>query len=87
MNNIAAQGFEPIISHTKKDGQSKWSVKEKLLLGLTPGEYMQQQVRNPFNWLLWVIYAVVNKIIPLAVFAAVEFSMATTLFIFKLIYK
>jgi len=37
--------------------------------------------------LLWVIYAVVNKIVPLAVFATIEFFMATTLFIFKLIYK
>lgn len=58
MNNLVAQGFEPVISHTKKDGQKRWSVKEKLLLGLTPGDYMKQQVRNPFNWILWVIYAV-----------------------------
>lgn len=37
--------------------------------------------------LLWVIYAVVNNIVPLAIFATIEFFMATTLFIFKLIYK
>lgn len=37
--------------------------------------------------LLWVVYAVINKIIPLAVFASIEFSMATTLFIFKLIFR
>ncbi len=36
---------------------------------------------------LWIVYAVVNTIIPLAIFASVEFLMATTLFIFKLIYK
>ncbi len=36
---------------------------------------------------LWVVYAVVNVIIPLAIFASVEFFMATTLFIFKLKYK
>lgn len=36
---------------------------------------------------LWATYAVVNKIAPLAIFATIEFSMATTLFIFKLIYK
>ncbi|MGV1098266.1 polysulfide reductase [Thiovibrio sp. JS02] len=33
-------------------------MKEKLLLGLTPKEYIAMQVRNPFNWLLWIIYAV-----------------------------
>ncbi|HIH14522.1 MAG TPA: hypothetical protein HA224_04690 [Nanoarchaeota archaeon] len=37
--------------------------------------------------LLWVIYAIANKIIPLAIFGVVEFSMATTLCAFKLIYK
>ncbi|HIJ98553.1 TPA: hypothetical protein H1005_01245 [archaeon] len=37
--------------------------------------------------LLWIIYGVVNKIAPLAIFGTVEFSMATALFIMKLIYK
>jgi len=37
--------------------------------------------------LLWVIYAVVNNIVPLAIFTTIEFLMATTLFVFKLIYK
>ena len=37
--------------------------------------------------LLWVIYAVVNKIAPLAIFTTIEFFMVTTLCIFKLIYK
>lgn len=36
---------------------------------------------------LWVVYAVANKILPLAIFASVEFLMATTLFVLKLIYK
>jgi Ni/Fe-hydrogenase subunit HybB-like protein len=58
MNNIAVEGFKPISSHVKSDGQSRWSVKEKIFLGLTPGQYMKQQARNPFNWILWVIYAV-----------------------------
>ena len=57
MNRLVGRGFQPIASHTKPDG-SRWSVKEKLLLGLTPGEYMQVQMRNPFNWLLWGIYAI-----------------------------
>ena len=37
--------------------------------------------------LLWIIYAIVNVIVPLAVFGFIEFSMAVTLFIFKLIHK
>jgi MtN3 and saliva related transmembrane protein len=37
--------------------------------------------------LLWVVYAVVNVIVPLAIFAFIEFSMTTTLFIFKLVYR
>jgi len=36
---------------------------------------------------LWIIYAIVNNIVPLAIFATIEFSMATALFIMKLIYK
>ena len=37
--------------------------------------------------LLWVVYATVNKILPLLIFAAVEFLMTFSLFIMKLIYK
>ena len=36
---------------------------------------------------LWIIYAIVNMILPLAVFGLIEFSMAFTLLIFKFIYK
>lgn len=57
MNRLVGRGFQPIASHVKPDG-TRWSVKEKLLLGLTPSEYMAVQMRNPFNWLLWVIYAI-----------------------------
>ena len=57
MNRLVGRGFQPIASHVKPDG-TRWSVKEKLLLGLTPKEYMAVQVRNPFNWLLWLIYAI-----------------------------
>ena len=36
---------------------------------------------------LWVVYAVFNRIIPLAVFASVEFLMTFSLFILKILYK
>ena len=36
---------------------------------------------------LWIVYAIIQVIMPLAVFGIVEFSMAFTLLIFKFIYK
>ena len=57
MNSLKSQGFAPVVSHLKKDG-NEWSVKEKIMLGLSPKEYWAVQLRNPFNWVLWAIYAV-----------------------------
>ena len=57
MNSLKSQGFAPVVSDLKKDG-SAWTVKEKIMLGLSPKEYMAVQLRNPFNWVLWAIYAV-----------------------------
>jgi len=37
--------------------------------------------------LLWVTYAVKNSIIPLGLFASIEFLLSFTLFLFKLKYK
>ncbi|HTP63892.1 MAG TPA: polysulfide reductase, partial [Geobacteraceae bacterium] len=45
-------------SHFKVPGRKKWSLMDKLLLGLTPREYISQAVRNPFNWLLAAVFAV-----------------------------
>ncbi len=36
----------------------KWTLMEKLLLGLTPRQYLAQALRNPFNWILAAIFAV-----------------------------
>ncbi|MCK5192472.1 MAG: polysulfide reductase [Desulfobulbaceae bacterium] len=57
MNKLKARGFSPVVTHRKEDG-SRWTVKEKLMLGLTPKEYWGTQFRNPFNWLIAIIYAV-----------------------------
>ncbi|GAM08880.1 hypothetical protein OR1_01154 [Geobacter sp. OR-1] len=43
--------------HRNSDGR-KWTFMEKLLLGLTPKEYLQQALKNPFNWILAVIFAI-----------------------------
>ena len=36
---------------------------------------------------IWVIYATLNSIIPLLIFASIELLITTSLFILKLIYK
>ena len=36
---------------------------------------------------LWIVYAIIQTIMPLAVFGIVEFCMAFSLLIFKFIYK
>jgi len=62
MNKVASKGYVPIDSHTKENGE-RWTVKEKIFLGLSPGEYFKQQSKNPFNWILWIIYAVGTPLI------------------------
>ncbi len=58
MFNFSATKHEiPIVSHLKPDG-SKWTLKEKLWLGLSPKDYRAQFLRNPVNWVLIVIFAV-----------------------------
>jgi len=47
----------PIADHFKTDG-SQWTLKEKLLLGLSFTDYRKQFFRNPFNWLIIAIFAV-----------------------------
>jgi MtN3 and saliva related transmembrane protein len=36
---------------------------------------------------LWVVYAIANRILPLAIFGVIEFSLALTLFVFKSIFR
>ncbi len=47
----------PLADHNKKDGTT-WSIKEKLLFGLSFQDYRKQFIRNPVNWLLFGIFAV-----------------------------
>ncbi len=46
----------PIVHHLKADG-TEWTIKEKLWLGLSIGEYKKQFFRNPVNWLMMGIFA------------------------------
>lgn len=47
----------PITGHQKEDSTT-WSVRDKLLLGLSFREYVQQLVRNPVNWLLLGLFSI-----------------------------
>jgi len=58
MNRYIANGVKTVDSHYKVSGRQKWDLKDKLLLGLTPWQYIIQAVRNPFNWILGAIFAV-----------------------------
>ena len=58
MNRYKRDGVETVDSLYKNAGETKWSLKEKLLLGLTPQQYIAQALRNPFNWILAIIFAI-----------------------------
>jgi Ni/Fe-hydrogenase subunit HybB-like protein len=58
MNKYRANGVGVVDSMYKVPGKTKWSLMEKLFLGLTPGQYIAQAVRNPFNWLLGAIFLI-----------------------------
>jgi Ni/Fe-hydrogenase subunit HybB-like protein len=58
MNKLATHNPAiPLVDHYKPDG-SKWTLKEKLRLGLTPGEYTKQLIGNWVNWILLIIFVV-----------------------------
>jgi Ni/Fe-hydrogenase subunit HybB-like protein len=58
MNRYKREGLPVVDSLDKVPGKTKWTLMEKLLLGLTPQQYVAQALRNPFNWLLAIIFAV-----------------------------
>ena len=58
MKNFIKEGFKPVDSLNDPDDGHRWSIMQKLLLGLSPQEYFQQLRRNPLNWLLFLIFAV-----------------------------
>ena len=58
MKKLKTQGVRIIDSLYNLPEKRKWTLQEKLLLGLTPQQYIAQALRNPFNWLLGIIFAV-----------------------------
>ena len=57
MKKLASYGIKPHDSELKADGK-KWTLMEKLFLGLTLDQYIGQVIRNKFNWLLAIIFAI-----------------------------
>jgi len=58
MRSLIKKGYRPITSAVNESSQEKWTTKEKLLLGLTPKEYLNQAIKNPFNWILGLVFVV-----------------------------
>ena len=58
MKFLMKHGVQPLDSHVNNKNDKKWSLIDKLLLGLTPGQYLGQALRNPFNWILGLIFAI-----------------------------
>ncbi len=57
MKKLATYGVKPHDAGMKADGQ-KWSLMEKLLLGLPLDQYIGQALRNKLNWILGFIFAI-----------------------------
>ena len=55
--HLATHG-KVVDSHKRSADGAPWSLWEKLLLGMTPQQYIVQAVRNPFNWILAAIFAI-----------------------------
>ena len=51
-----AEIFNPIDSLYDEETGKRWGFIEKLLLGLTPREYLKQAVRNPLNWFFGLVF-------------------------------
>jgi Ni/Fe-hydrogenase subunit HybB-like protein len=56
MKTLIAQGITPVESLDKAPGR-RWTFVEKLLLGLSPRQYLTQALRNPVNWILGLAIA------------------------------
>lgn len=58
MKTLVNHGVKPVDSYVDPERGKKWGLMEKLFLGLTFGQYLNQAFRNKFNWVLAAILAV-----------------------------
>ncbi len=57
MKSLTGNNTLPITGSLKRNG-TIWTLQERLFLGFTGKQYLQQLQRNPINWLLLVLFAV-----------------------------
>jgi Ni/Fe-hydrogenase subunit HybB-like protein len=57
MKQLIRNGYQPVDS-LGRENKERWSLKEKLFIGMTPGQYLGQALRNPFNWVLGLIFMI-----------------------------
>lgn len=50
-------GYQPVNSDFRSKNE-RWTLKERLFIGMTPGQYLGQALRNPFNWILGLIFLI-----------------------------
>lgn len=58
MKTLLSENARVAVTGSSKTDGSTWSMKERLFLGFSPADYLQQARRNPVNWLLFVLFAV-----------------------------
>jgi Ni/Fe-hydrogenase subunit HybB-like protein len=58
MKHLLECGVKLVDSHVNEKTDQPWTLKRKLFLGLTPGQYLGQALRNPFNWILGLVFAI-----------------------------
>jgi Ni/Fe-hydrogenase subunit HybB-like protein len=58
MKSLLKNGYRPLDTLLDSRSGKHWSFMEKLLLGLSPKQYLQQAVRNPFNWVIGLILVI-----------------------------
>lgn len=58
MKSLVELGVKPVDSLINERNDKRWTLMDKLFLGLSPGQYLGQALRNPFNWILGLIFAV-----------------------------
>ncbi len=57
MKRLAEHGIRPVDATLKKNGK-RWNLMEKLFLGLSLEQYVNQAIRNKFNWILGIIFTI-----------------------------
>ncbi len=58
MKSLIKSGVNVVDSHVNDKKDEDWSFIRKMMLGLHFGQYLGQALRNPFNWILGVIFAI-----------------------------